>query len=159
MLGEITTKIITTNYDQSLEEANPNFQKIDQLHEFDLATLDGLENYIFKLHGCISNVSSCVLFKADYDDLYNQNTAAIERLKSIITDQTIIFLGFSLSDPFVKMQFEYINKVYKGLGKTHYFVTTSDNNELKDYGVSPIKLDNWSDIPIFLEMLKKKINY
>jgi len=122
LLGEISNKIITTNYDQALEKANPEFDLITYGHTFDLANINELDNYILKLHGCVSNVSSCVLFKEQYDELYKEGSSAIERLRTIISDHTIIFIGFSLTDPFVQRQFEYINSVYKGLGTTEQLI-------------------------------------
>ncbi|MDM5257359.1 SIR2 family protein [Bacillus toyonensis] len=159
IIGDITSKIITTNYDKSIETANPTIKKIEKTNDYHLANLDELDEYILKLHGSVDEPSNCVLFREDYDKLYSNNSPIIERLKNIISDNTIIFLGFSLSDPFVKMQFEYIYSLYKGLGKTHYMVTTQDEKGLEKFGVSQIKLDSWANTNDFLQLLleKKKV--
>ncbi|QGQ95825.1 hypothetical protein EHS13_13535 [Paenibacillus psychroresistens] len=138
-LGEISNKIITTNYDKSLEYAN-NYRKIIYDNDYHIANLS--ENYILKLHGCIEDPAKCILFKDDYVELYKENNSAIERFKNIITDKTILFIGFSFSDPFVRQQFEYIQKVYKGLSGNHFIITTEDV-DFNAYGIQPLKIDNW----------------
>ncbi|HFO1048781.1 MULTISPECIES: SIR2 family protein [Bacillus cereus group] len=158
-IGQITSKIITTNYDKAIEEANPEIRSFDQTNEYFLAEMGQLDGYIFKLHGSIDNPTNCIVFKNDYEELYDGSSPSIERLKNIISDHTIIFLGFSMTDPFVQMQFEYINSLYKGLGKIHYILTTSDEKGLEKYGVSQIKLEGWEELPGFLDALceKKKL--
>ncbi|WP_341280195.1 SIR2 family protein [Paenibacillus sp. FSL H8-0537] len=151
-IGKISEKIITTNYDRALETAT-GFKKIQFDNNYHIANLSNLSNYIFKLHGCIEDPGKCILFKDDYEDLYGNNGAAIERLKTIISDQTIIFIGFSFSDPYVKQQFEYISTVYKGLTGNHYIVTT-ENEGFEEYGVESIKIMDWeSGLTSFLDSL------
>lgn len=75
MLGEISKKIITTNYDKVLERAL-NIRKITPDNDFYIANTP--ESYIIKLHGCIEIPSKCILFKQNYEDLYNENSSAIQ---------------------------------------------------------------------------------
>lgn len=139
MLGEITNKIITTNYDIALEKAL-GIRTITPDNDFYLANTP--DSYIIKLHGSIDVPSKCVLFKQDYEALYRESSAAIQKLRHLITDHTILFVGFSLSDPYVRYQFEFINSVYKNLGSKHYILNT-ESCDFSKYGVESIPLLDW----------------
>lgn len=152
-LGQISSKIITTNYDKVIEYANPGFKKIRHNDEYSLSKLPDTNGFIFKLHGCIDSPETCILFKQEYSELYNNKPSiALEELKKIISDHTIIFLGFSLEDDYVLKQFNYISNIYKGLKGKHYFITTKDRN-ISDSDISSIKINNWTEIGIFLDKI------
>ena len=150
-MTEVSKKIITTNYDQILEIANRDLQKITYHNEYRISKLPSYENYIFKLHGCIEDPSKAILFRDEYEKLYRPDSIAIEELKKLISDNTIIFLGFSLTDDYVKYQFEYINNLYNGLKGNHFMITTEQNINVT--GIESIKLDDWSDLDNFFESL------
>ncbi|MGY3188536.1 SIR2 family protein [Lysinibacillus sp. TE18511] len=153
-IGNVCSKIITTNYDMILENALPNFKKIVHDDTFHLARLPDYKEYIFKIHGCIEKPESCVLFRDDYKALYT-TTAAIDRLKSIISDKTILFIGFSFNDEYVKETFKYICDVYNNFNKTHYILTT-EHVDFSDYNLMPISIDSWKELPEFLDFLMEK---
>ncbi|MQR95477.1 SIR2 family protein [Fictibacillus phosphorivorans] len=154
-LGSISSKIITTNYDKALELANSEFQKIEYNNDFRLGELSNTDKYIFKIHGCIDNPADCILFREDYDDFYSTDSSylsAQEELKKIISDYTIIFLGFSLTDPYVKKQFEYVQTIYRGLKNKPFMITTDEKLELKETEI--LKIEDWDGgLDNFLESL------
>lgn len=119
-MGKISSKIITTNYDKIIETAT-NFKKVVFDNTFHISNLLEKENFLLKLHGCIENPGKCILFRDDYEELYT-DTPAIEKLKSLISEHTILFIGFSLSDEYVRKQFDYINKIYNGFTRRHFFL-------------------------------------
>lgn len=146
LISKISSKLVTTNYDKSLEEANPNLRKFTYSNGFNIANLNNIDKYIFKLHGCIEDASSCILYKEDYEKLYSGNSEyknAIDELKKIIGDNTIIFLGFSLADPYVKFQFDYINDVYKKMKHKHFIISTENNIEIE--GIEVLKIADWEN--------------
>jgi len=149
-LGKISPKIITTNYDRLIESAT-GFRKIVFDNTFHLAKLTEKENFVLKLHGCIDDPKKCILFEQDYGELYKEN-AAIDRMRSLISDHTILFIGFSLTDEYVKKQFEYINRIYEGFSKQHYYIT-ADNSSEEISGVKPIKLDHYNQLDTYFEQL------
>ena len=150
-MTEVSKKIITTNYDQILETANMDLQKVTYHNEIRVANLPSYEKYIFKLHGCIEDPSKNVLFREEYEELYKPDSAAVEELKKLISDNTIIFLGFSLSDDYVKYQFEYINTLYNGFKGNHFLIKTENSNNIS--GIESIELDDWSKLDDFFESL------
>lgn len=151
-LGEISSKIITTNYDKLLDNIT-SLKKVVSDNTFHIADLQNKDNFLLKLHGCIENPEKCVLFQEDYEKLYG-DTAAIDKLKNLISDHTILFIGFSMSDEYVKKQFEYIHKIYKGFTKEHFYLTI-DSSAREIHGVSPINLDNWTQLGGVLDSLIK----
>lgn len=82
------------------------------------------------------------MFESDYKRLYEEDTPDKETLKSFLQTKTILFLGFSLDDPFVTRQIGYLHNLYSGYSKDHYILQT----ELKDfrkYNIESIPVDNW----------------
>ncbi|KGR77691.1 SIR2 family protein [Ureibacillus sinduriensis] len=156
-IGNLCSKIITTNYDMILEKALPNFKKIVHDDKYHLGRLTDYEEYIYKIHGSIEKPENCILFRDDYNVLYSTTapTAAINRLKSIITDKTMLFIGFSFNDEYVKDTFKYICDVYNNFNKTHYILTT-EHVDFSDYNLMPISIDSWKELPEFLDFLEGK---
>lgn len=156
-IGEISSEIITTNYDKALELANPTLKKVTYNNDFYVANLPHTDGFIFKLHGCIEDPTNCILFRDDYEKLYAEDSlykGAIEEIRKIIGDSTIIFLGFSLSDPYVNYQFQYINSIYKELKGKHFLITTDKTTNIK--GIEALTIDNWEDgLDDLLATLKK----
>lgn len=144
-LWKISNKIITTNYDQALETSNPNISPVSYNYKFEMSQLTDENKYLFKLHGDIENINDCILFKEDYDKLYNNGEkSAIFQLKKIFTDYTIVFLGFSLSDPYVCSIFENMNKMFNGFVNKHFIVSMNDEDFGK-YSTKTLKVDDWEN--------------
>lgn len=144
-LWQISNKIITTNYDKALETANPSIKPVLYNYKFEVSQLIKENKYLFKLHGDIENIDDCILFKGDYDKLYdNGEKSAIFQLKKIFTDYTIVFLGFSLSDPYVCNIFESMNKMFNGFGNKHFIVSMNDE-DFRKYSTKTLKVDNWEN--------------
>lgn len=156
LVWQISEKIITTNYDESLEKSSLDIAnaKIPFDDSYKLSKLSNENKFYFKLHGCISRPANCVLLEEDYKALYNEKELAKFQFEKIISNKTIVFLGFSLSDPYVNYVFESIKNLFKDFNKKHFIVTTN-NDDFKKYGVENIKLDNWGEMDAFLEELLK----
>lgn len=117
--------IITTNYDKLIEGCKSiqrdNYDVI--IHDKDL--LGAAKNrYIIKMHGDIDDLDTIVLKEADYLE-YTQKHVLIEMfIRSLLTDHTILFLGYSLNDYNVKLIISWINYIRtqnKALDKTTKF--------------------------------------
>ena len=102
--------IITTNYDRLLERSRHILAKQYQVivENKDLLNSDN-NKYIVKMHGCIQDPHTIILKEDDYLD-YSQNHILIETfLKSLIVDNTILFLGYSINDYNVKLILSWLN--------------------------------------------------
>lgn len=126
-LGLLADKIVTTNYDSLLEKALPGFEQIVYTNQYKVARLSQYDKYIFKIHGDIQEPHMCILFPSEYDLLYDkeEKTSTFE-LKKIFSDKSLLFVGFSLSDPYISHLFDYINNLYSGFNPDHYIFTTEE---------------------------------
>lgn len=159
-LLKISTKIITTNYDQLLENAANNIEiDIDTIvhtNNHMIGKLPNLESYIYKIHGDHKDADKCILLKEDYEKLYSNKNSAHDQFKNIITNNTIVFIGFSLSDPYVNNLFEYMNEIYNGYNENH-FILSINNEDFSKYNIKNIQLKSHDEIPAFLDLLAEKI--
>lgn len=158
ILGSISTKIITTNYDNLLEKQYQNFEKVSYNNEYKVSKISGYDKYIFKIHGDINEPHKCIYFPSQYDELYNvKEKASIFELKKIITDKSILFLGFSLSDPYIKYVMDFINKLYNGHTQEHFIISTQEI-KLENVRLTPILIDSYKDLDDKLNQIKESIS-
>ncbi len=147
--------IITTNYDHLIEDA---FEKIGQSIQViskdkDLPYAnDG--KILIKMHGDFEN-DNFVLKEDDYLN-YTNNFRLIENyVKSIIGTKTILFIGYSLSDPDVKQIINWVKSILNNDFRRAYLINAStsyskyENEYFKNLGVDIIYsqsvLDGLSD--------------
>lgn len=149
-LSSITKMFITTNFDKLIEfntgiktiithDSNYNLQKIGKKKEF-----------VIKLHGDIENLDKCVIFNEQYENLYNTEQLAPFKLKSLLSDYTFLFLGFSFNDPYVDELFKYMSKLLNGMGPRHYIVSDTDK-EIEN--LQTINIKEFKNLMPFLKEL------
>ena len=89
--------IVTTNWDTYFEEycdCSPIINDAD-------ATLwDVFNRRVFKIHGSINNIGSIIATEKDYKRSYDNLSNGLigDRLKTILTSNTVVFIGFSFGD-------------------------------------------------------------
>ena len=125
---KINNLIITTNYDNVLKWSSDNK---DDLIELDKKALYGqveslkrnpVKQTIWYLHGKISNPDDIVFTKESYEETYKENSGAIEVLKYHLLTKSFIFCGFSLDDPYIKMQMEKLKEIFGTNLSKHYMI-------------------------------------
>ena len=104
--------IITTNYDKLIECSKSELKDNYELIVYDKDLLQTQKNqYIIKMHGDITDIKTIVLKESDYLE-YSQKHILIEMfVKSLLTDHTILFLGYSLNDYNIKLIISWINYI------------------------------------------------
>ncbi len=158
LIGDISTKIITTNYDCLLETSYQDFEKIQYNNNFKVSKISGYEKYIFKIHGDIHEPDKCILFPSQYKELYSKKEqTSVFELKKIISDKSILFIGFGLSDPYVNYVFNFINDLYSGFTPEHFIITTEKNKNWPKR-VTPVQINSHSEIETLLIKLNKEKN-
>jgi hypothetical protein len=147
----LSKRIITTNYDKAFEYASNNsVDVVLSSNRYKLAKLHETKEFIFKIHGDIDNPGECILFKEDYDKLYlEERNAYLLELEKIITDNTILFVGFSLSDPYVEGILHAINKMYNNFNTNHFIITTDKTfpTDRFSHKIIPIHINSYNDLP------------
>ena len=157
-LFELSTKIITTNYDKAFEMAVPQLQsqKAYKGKDYELNGLKKDPVFLFKLHGCIEHVDSMVLFPSDYEKLYNSNRREAEHtlsaLRNLIFNKTFLFIGMGLGDPQISSFFEEIKRIQGIYSQEHYIITLESLEKSLDF-LTPIKVDSYTDIPAVIDQL------
>lgn len=89
--------IITTNYDNLLDNLFPQFDKYVGQEELIFANITGIGE-IYKIHGAVSDPRSLVLTSKDYEEFEAKSAYLIAKLLTIFLEHPIIFLGYSLND-------------------------------------------------------------
>lgn len=144
-LWEISNKIITTNYDKVLDKVKPDdIVVFSNGNEFQQSQSIKGKPFLYKIHGDITNPDSCILFESDYKKLYEEDTSDLQTLKNFLLTKTILFIGFSLKDPYVVKQMEYIRNLYNGYNKEHYVLQTQ-KEDFSKYNVQTIPIKDWND--------------
>lgn len=150
-ITNVSRRIITTNYDKLFEIAT-GIDDICPNYNYELAKLTDYEEYIFKVHGTVDNVADCILFNEDYKRLYGSLNAASTELKSIVLNNTILCIGFSMNDPYVGNIFSTISEIYNKYKRNHYIITT-DDQDYSDYNIQPVKLGSYDELENLLDAL------
>ena len=159
-LFELSTKIITTNYDRAFEIAIPLLQekKAYRGKDYELNRLKKDSIFLFKLHGCIEHIDSMVLFPSDYETLYNSKGRdaehALYALRNLIFNKTFLFIGTGLGDPQINSFFEEIKRIQGIYSQEHYIITPESLGESLDF-LTPIKVDSYADIPSVIDQLSE----
>ncbi|QWH54351.1 SIR2 family protein [Bacillus mycoides] len=127
------THIITTNYDTLLEEAaleNGQFYHVVR-QELDLP-YNNLNKTILKMHGDFEN-GNIVLKEDDYLN-YSSNFSLIENyLKSLIATNTVLFIGYSVSDPNFNLIFQWVKNILKNHFQPAYLIEASNSYSRMEY--------------------------
>jgi len=109
VLAELPVSVVvTTNYDQLLEQALARRDELPLVIARDSQIDDTLGGpsiarqgrpVIVKLHGCLSDPETIVLTRDDYVGYPRQHARMIDCLRQLLATQTFLFVGFSLTDP------------------------------------------------------------
>ena len=157
-LFELSTKIITTNYDRAFEVAVPQLQS-QKAYKGKDCELNGLKKdsvFLFKLHGCIEHLDSMVLFPSDYGKLYNSNRREAEHtlsaLRNLIFNKTFLFIGTGLGDPQINSFFEEIKIIQGPYNQKHYIITPDPLEKSLDF-LTRIPIPSYEEIPAVIDQL------
>lgn len=158
---ELSEKIITTNYDKAFERASEGvLDAFTHNSKFNIGQLQKRTGFIFKIHGDVDELDNSIFFENQYKNLYNKSHEhpAVRELTTIFIGKTILFIGFSLNDPYIEEIYNGIFEQYKFLGK-HYLITNDINFEKSKHAeyIVPILVNDYSEVSVILdEMIKIK---
>lgn len=89
--------VITTNWDQLLEQTFPDYSKFIGQEELIFSELYSIGE-IYKIHGCSSKPNSLVITEEDYQNFESRNPYLAAKLLTLFMENPIIFIGYSLDD-------------------------------------------------------------
>lgn len=138
--------VITTNFDTLIEDAlNENYDYDIVKKDEDLAHTSS-SKMIIKMHGDLDN-KNIILKKSDFKNYEEKFPLVSTFIKGLFTTNTILFIGYSLSDPNVQYMISWIKKILKEDFRKVYLV---------DYEGSGKKENEEIINKIILPDLKKK---
>lgn len=134
--------IITTNWDTYFETVCNSTPFVTHA---DLAFWEGAERRVLKIHGSISNYGSIVATSSDYAKCKKSLSTGIigSLLKSILATQTVIFVGYSMSDSDFNYIYSFVKKQMQGMHRHAYVVTpfSNDADRFRALGLTPMVTD------------------
>jgi len=164
LLWELSSKIVTTNYDQIIEANSPDDRTIDVFGNenvfMSLKAQKDNAKFLYKIHGDFKNPKTIVLFESDYKSIYSQNNPNEDALSTFFKNNTLLFLGFSLSDPFINELFTKIKNLYNNHTIANHFIfSTSDTGDFSKYDVKKIFINDWNDslVSYLNELIQEKV--
>lgn len=141
------THIITTNYDRLLESTPTEKKVIFDVISKDKDLLHSKKrNHIIKMHGDIKNLDTIVLKEKDYLN-YSQSHILIETfIKSLLTNHSFLFIGYSLNDYNLKQIIswvDYLAKDYTDLtDRPKHFIIQEPHEDYKKFIENDYKSNN-----------------
>jgi hypothetical protein len=132
---EIDPKIvITTNYDEIYDtycRTGSAYEGYNVSKYYDSHIISDLRSpvrLIIKAHGCVTDVSKIVLTKSQYFKARQEFSNFYKVLDSLFLTHTILFIGYSLTDPDIQLVLENVN-ISAPCNHPHYFVTGNNIND------------------------------
>jgi SIR2-like domain len=115
-------EIVTTNWDDFFEShcgATPF------ITDADLAFWSQPGRKVLKLHGSIHSLGDMVVTSADYEACYKRLSTGLlgSHLKALLASRTVVFIGYSLTDPDLQKIIGALTHEMRGLRPTYYVVT------------------------------------
>lgn len=153
-------RVVTTNYDKLAEELTGESECQSIAPGLPIPRLSANVK-IYHVHGSIDSPENMVITSEDYFKFINGDSYFSRKLSTVLHENTVVILGYSLGDTNLKA----IISDYKGFSKTHvigsniFLVSRSGvDQHVKDYyshcyGIRV--LDNL-DIPTFFKDLNEK---
>lgn len=115
LLMDLSPKtIITTNYDRIPDVAGRGLYRVgtnNNASEMNRSLSQG-KKIVFKIHGDITDHKSIILNTSDYQDVIFNNMGTKTLLGSMLSTKTVVFIGFSLSDPHIDIILGGLKSIY-----------------------------------------------
>lgn len=160
-ITKLSNKIITTNYDRAIELANYELEKCVTIpgKNHEIAELKKNNPFLFKLHGCISDLDSLVLFSDDYKNLYENDNLdsrhALKAFDNLVYNNTILFLGCGMGDYQINHFFKELKKLEGDNFNNHFIISIELPHQDLNF-LNHIKIDSFDEISDIINILYKK---
>jgi len=159
LLWEISSRIITTNYDKTLNKAKPftSIPTISHNYKREIANNFSKQEWLYHIHGVVDDITNCIIFTKNYVELYSKNNPAIEQLKSIFQNKTILFIGFSMKDKYVANVLENLNIVFENKNNNKRFIVLDEKESPTQSYLTKLELKSYSMMSEFLIELRDSL--
>lgn len=147
--------VITTNYDNLLEDYIFNGYHVYVGQEQLLSNVLHGVGDIYKIHGCLKKPESIVVTKEDYDNFRGQSVYLNSKLLTLFLEYPIVFMGYSFSDENIKGIFDTIVKMIpnksKELSERIWFLKRNESDKADYSEIERIELEQgrYLDVEVF----------
>lgn len=132
---EKAVKIITTNYDQMLEQASEAIDKRIKIYNSPALPLGNDFSGIVHIHGNIDEPKYMVLTDSDFGRAYMVDGYVSRFLVEIFKSYTVLFVGYSYNDVIMR----YLTRAMVKDGECKRFILTDDTtSEWYQLGIEPV---------------------
>lgn len=125
----------TTNYDKLIETALEAEGKVvdvkftvDQLK----TTRRGRDVTVYKMHGDVTDAEHAVLTKDDYEGYFRDHEPFVTALAGDLVSKTLLFIGFSFTDPNIDYIMSRVRVVLRQKTKQHYCILRREARRSKE---------------------------
>ena len=155
-------KVVTTNYDKLIEDIINDTRECHSLTPGLPIPRSQSRVKVYHVHGSVDSPLNMIVTSDDYFKFINSESYFSRKLSTILHENTVVIIGYSLSDTNLKA----IISDYKGFTASHtigsniFFISRSKVNQyLKDYYAKcfGIRVLDELEINIFFGLLNKKI--
>lgn len=124
--------IITTNYDKTFELVYGN-DALTFVKDEDVSASSKNKVALYKIHGDIDIPDSIIITKGDYRNYYKEKKENLlwNEIRSLISKNSILFIGYSFEDPNIQSIFEDILGRLGDSHKEYYLMTRSLHDHKK----------------------------
>ncbi|MEF9481031.1 SIR2 family protein [Ralstonia sp. 1B3] len=125
----------TTNYDRMIEMALENAGKVVDVKysvEHLKKTQRGRQAVVYKMHGDVSDPEHAVLTKDDYEGYFREREPFVTALTGDLVSKTMLFVGFSFTDPNIDYVMSRIRVVLRSQPKQHYCILRRESRRPRE---------------------------
>lgn len=126
--------VVTTNFDELYEnlcrvgEGEKGYSVIKYYDSGLIARLRSPKRVIIKAHGCVSEPEKTVLTKSDFFKARSENPGFFSALESLFLTHTLLFIGYSITDPEIQLILEN-NIITYPSDNPHYAIFSQGNHK------------------------------
>ena len=147
--------VLTTNFDEYIEELLTTNSKLytsfthEQAPAF--SQLKSNTTNIVHLHGTLSDPKSIVFSTNDIKEKILVNEVLRQTLSALLSDKSLLFLGYGLNDPYFTELLKYLSQVYGDISAEHFGVLecTSVDAEVykKNLSLNVLEVESFKETP------------
>jgi hypothetical protein len=167
--------VATTNYDSLIEDG---YRKVHPGQTFEVFAHDEHEQlgtalnakryFVLKAHGTVERPETIILDSRDYNRLFFKSEGYRTFLRAMFLQRTVLFLGFSMTDPELLFLLKELRAIFDGHTPTHYaLMEVSQTRQIEreqfeeEHGVKIIpyirSADDHPEVKSFLTELSEKV--
>lgn len=168
-IRDINCKIVvTTNFDKIYEECcgshgYPVVNYYDPLSKL-ISNIRSSQNIIIKAHGTIDDVNNIIFTENEFFEARRNYPDFYTVLQSLFLTHTVVFLGYSLSDPDINLQLEMTNRTKVESNPHYIFMAKGTDPEIHKqwkecYNVNIFEYgDSHTDLEGYIKQLAEEVD-